>query len=137
MVLELGSSLVMANTATECADLAASPFKVGHAQHPQCIADARQAIESCATISIGGTVIEAPLVESRSYLENCKCILYLERGRIRFEMRGRCDSENYGLQGGGFDAFLEGRGKLRGTMTGIAEARWERRSTKLTRDNSA
>ncbi|MBN9309761.1 hypothetical protein, partial [Devosia sp.] len=34
-----------------------------------------------AAISIAGKHLEADLVEARSYLENGKCILYLEQGR--------------------------------------------------------
>ncbi|MBN9314312.1 MAG: hypothetical protein J0I99_01090 [Devosia sp.] len=72
-----------------------------------------------ATIAIAGKHLEAELVEARSYLENGKCILYLEQGRTRFELRGRCDGEQFGHQGSGaFDAYFDGEGQLRGDMTG-------------------
>lgn len=72
-----------------------------------------------AAVAIAGKQLEADLIEARSYLENGTCILYLEQGRTRFELRGRCDGTQFGYQGSGvFDAYFDGEGQLRGDMTG-------------------
>lgn len=72
-----------------------------------------------ALVSIAGQQLDAGLIEARSYLENGKCHLYLEQGRSRFEMRGRCDDQFYGSDGSGsFEAFFDGGLQLRGDLTG-------------------
>lgn len=70
-------------------------------------------------VAIAGKYLEAELIEAKSFLENGRCVLYIEQGRTRFELYGRCDGEQFGYQGSGsFDAYFDGQGSLRGDMAG-------------------
>ena len=66
-------------------------------------------------LALDAGTIEAPLVEQRSHLENGKCYFRFEQGRLRGEIRGRCDSSTID---GSFEAFVPGQGSLGGKSAG-------------------
>lgn len=66
-------------------------------------------------LTLGGQVVEGPLIVGRSYLENGQCHFYFESGRARAEVGGRCDSTTLT---GKFETFIPGEGLQLGSMTG-------------------
>lgn len=71
------------------------------------------------TASLPGVTFNAPLMRSRSYLENDTCLLYAEEGRNRLLLRGPCDSLQYGGQEGSHEGFFQDIGMVRGGMIGL------------------
>lgn len=66
-------------------------------------------------LTLDGQTVEAPLIPTRSYLENGKCYFRAESGRARAELGGPCDTAAIR---GTFETFMPGKGLSNGIMSG-------------------